>query len=139
MLGEHLTQHDDEAQRAGATAHEQEKRQWSSRVRTSIPVQVMPANSSILQAEYFEAGSQGCNLLQAIVLEFYGREERMILPSAMVGLKTEIDEDDDKNVRVSGNFGSGNGTKSVDVEVENGDIIITLEEEVPYTTKQRND
>ncbi|GEM_PF-1169701 len=71
-------------------------------------------------------------------LDIYGREERIILPSAMAGLKSEVDEDDDKNVRITGKYGDGSGEKSVDLEVDNGDIIITLEEPVPYTTKQRN-
>ncbi|MEM8893250.1 MAG: hypothetical protein AAGC88_01655, partial [Bacteroidota bacterium] len=72
-------------------------------------------------------------------LDIFGREERIILPSAMSGLRSEEDDDDDKNVRVTGVYGEGSGAKSVDVEVDNGDIIITLEEAVPYTTKQRND
>jgi hypothetical protein len=69
-------------------------------------------------------------------VDLYGRQERIILPTAMAGFQSLEDEDDNKNVRISGVYGQGNGSKTVDVEIDNGDLIITLEEPVPYTTKQ---
>ena len=45
MLGEHLTPHDEAAQRLPST-HDVEKRHWGSRVRTSMSVSVKPANAS---------------------------------------------------------------------------------------------
>lgn len=70
-------------------------------------------------------------------IDLFGRQERIILPTEMSGLKSIVDEEDDKNVRISGVYGQGNGLKAVDVEIDNGDLIITLEEPLPYTTKQR--
>jgi hypothetical protein len=70
-------------------------------------------------------------------VDLFGRQERIILPTAMAGLKSLQDEADDKNVRITGVYGEGNGSKTIDVEIDNGDLIITLDEPVPYTTKQR--
>lgn len=70
-------------------------------------------------------------------MDLFGREERIILPTAMAEFRSAEDEDDNKNVRISGVYGQGNGSKTVDIEIDNGDLIITLEEPVPYTTKQR--
>ncbi len=70
-------------------------------------------------------------------IDLFGRQERIILPTAMAEFQSVEDEDDNKNVRISGIYGQGNGSKTVDVEIDNGDLIITLEEPVPYTTKQR--
>lgn len=70
-------------------------------------------------------------------MDLFGREERIILPTAMAEFRSAEDEDDNKNVRISGVYGQGAGSKTVDIEIDNGDLIITLEEPVPYTTKQR--
>lgn len=74
----------------------------------------------------------------SFTVDLFGRKDRIMLPAAMDQLQRVVDKEDDKNVRITGEHGNGNGTKTLDATIDNGDLIITLDDPLSFTSKQRN-
>lgn len=66
-----------------------------------------------------------------------GREEKIFLPSEMKDLKKEVDRMVERNVLLTGTYGYAKVKGIVDINADNGEVIVTMQPPVPFSTNKK--